>query len=309
MTLDEALNILKVAKGCSKAELENAYNTARMETAREVAAAPTPALKERYQRKLRDLDSAFTAATPASVANLPKNASGSSAGPSIEPTADAPKPEAPKPAVPVAAATPPANPSKVNSSKGLAVASVGIAIVLAAFTIIYLSSGKGEDSGGSASGGLSTTPKVKPTAGPSALKTLAVTTERQQYKSGEDVVCMVDIPFDGYLRIYSIDVNGTRTQIFPNGFESNGAVRAGSKVRVPSNSEYSLKLELPEGSEGGNEKIVAVLSPTNFEGGAAPDPSNPFPSIEVSTDLKTRGLTPHAAGGAANGTGSYRVTP
>lgn len=311
MTLEEALATLKVTKGCSKAELENAYQTAREETAREVAAAPTPALKDRYQRKLRDLDSALTVATPASVANFPKNTSGSSAGPSVQPSAHEPKPETPWPVASTGSSISLTRPSGANISKGLKVAGVGVAIVLAAIMIVHLSSGKGANASTSSSGNTPAVvaPLSTPSSKPGQTKTLAVTTERQQYKNGEDVVCMVDIPFDGYLRIYSIDVNGARTQIFPNGFESNGSVRAGSKVRVPSNSEYSLKLELPEDSKGGDEKVVAVLSPTNFEGGALPDANNPFPSVEATTDIKTRGLTPHAAGGAANGTGSYRVSP
>ena len=144
---------------------------------------------------------------------------------------------------------------------------------------------------------------------PAGAKNLTVTTERATYKNGEDVTCVVDIPFDGHLRMYSIDVNGQKVQIFPNGYETNGAVRAGTRVRIPGNNEYTLKLDLPPDSKGGEEKVVAVLSPSQFEGGVGPDADNPFPSIEASTDLKTRGLSPKAVGNAASGTGSYRVSP
>ena len=157
------------------------------------------------------------------------------------------------------------------------------------------------------------TPAVSPSSSlavvASQSKPLKVTTERQDYQNGEDVVCLVDIPFEGHLRVYSIDVKGEKTQIFPNGFETNGAVRAGTHVRIPGNSEYTLKLGLPSDSKGGDETVVAVLSPTPFEGRSDINADNPFPTVETTTNLKTRGLSAQAVGNTANGVGTYRVSP
>jgi hypothetical protein len=315
MTVDESLAVLRANLGYSPEEREHAYAVAREGILLEISTAPTPALKARYQRKLSELEAANAAAKTVSGANLPKTVSGST-NPSPEPAAAAPAviPESlPSPHViaphvdPLPTAS---HPVETTRRKRLIVVGAGVLALLIILALVNLT------------GSNPAKPQVKnvpATGSPSGRddigsvdsqpKTLAVTTERQNYQNGEDVVCLVDIPFDGYLRVYSIDVVGEKTQIFPNGFEPNGKVLSGTHVRIPGNSEYTLKLGLPAGSNGGDESVVAVLSPTPFEDGSAPNANTPFPSVEASTNLKTRGLSAQAVGNTANGAGSYRVSP
>lgn len=303
MTVEESLALLKLAPGCSHAEIEQAYQVASDDLSREIESAPTPALKERYRRKLQDLDTARSTIKPQSATNLPKVAASSHAPAHSSPGGTIQSTQRDSSG---AASVPPAN----SGGKKTLILAAGLALLSVGIGTAFLSKGKQPDSPRNAATEAGKAPAaVAPSASsPANSKVLAVTTERQEYHNGEDVVCLVDIPFDGHLRVYSIDVTGRKIQIFPNGFEPDGAVRGGTKVRIPGQSSYTLKLDLPPGTKKGDEKVVAVLSPTKFQTGSSPDSSNPFPIVETTSDLKTRGLSLQAAGDAATGTGSYRVT-
>ena len=312
MTVDESLAMFKAQHGFSPAEREQAYTVTREEILHEIAAAPTPALKARYQRKLSDLEAAYTVTKGVSVANLPKTVSGSPSS-SPEPSADTSKVlTVTLPPPPVEMPTEAGHIVDANPREGLIKVGIGALVLLficglALFIASKYAKEQTLETPAANTLAVADTGTIASVA--SQPKTLIVTTERQDYQNGEDVVCLVDIPFDGHLRVYSIDVKGVKTQIFPNGFEPNGTVRAGSRIRIPGTPEYTLKLGLPSDSKGGDESVVAVLSPTPFEDGSVPNANTPFPSVEASTNLKTRGLSAQAVGNTANGVGSYRVSP
>lgn len=312
MNVDESLAVLKADLGCSSEEREQAYTSAREGILLEISTAPTPALKARYQRKLNEVEAAYAMTKSVSNVNLPKTISGS-VNPLSEPHSGFSTVNPARLPPPTVEMLPDAGDlAEAGPRHRLIRLGIGALALLFIFGSVLLIVCNGVKTK-SADTHTAKTPSVPAPASISSVvsqpKTLAVTTERQDYQNGEDVVCLVDIPFDGHLRVYSVDVRGAKNQIFPNGFETNGEVRAGMRVRIPGSSDYTLKLGLPPGSKGGDETVVAVLSPTPFEGVPQPSTGNPFPAIETSINLKTRGLSPQSLGNTANGTGVYRVRP
>ena len=61
MTDDESLTVLKAKSGFTPAERQRALTEVREGILLEIAAAPTPGLKARYQRKLNDIEAAYAA--------------------------------------------------------------------------------------------------------------------------------------------------------------------------------------------------------------------------------------------------------
>lgn len=172
----------------------------------------------------------------------------------------------------------------------------------------------------SPSGGVGTGSGASPVDGaPSSTVNLSVTTPtpvkvttaKPLYHAGEAVVCSVEIPYDGHLRLYNVDAQGNRSRIFPNFFEKNDRVQKGQIVKIPGNDSYDLKLELPAGLTKGTESVHAVMSPTPFtndDNQASLNEKTPFQSLGTGSvsEFKTRGLTPQQK--SDSGSVSYEVT-
>jgi len=137
-----------------------------------------------------------------------------------------------------------------------------------------------------------------------------VTTDKPAYRNGDAVVCTIVPPFDGYLRVYSIDARQNRVRIFPNHFEKNDQVRGGQAVQVPGIDSYDLTLQLPPGATNGSELVQAVVSPLPFhDEPPGNDPKNPYQDLGAGnpSELPTRGLQPKQK--ASVGETIYIVNP
>lgn len=141
---------------------------------------------------------------------------------------------------------------------------------------------------------------------------LSLMTDKSSYRSGEAVKLTLQIPMDGYLRVYSVDASGEVTQFFPNRFETDDRVNAGAKVQLPGNNAYDLTLELPQGVTHGKEIIQAVLSSEEFLPDTTPFANNVgFRTLgRVSPrELLTRRLKAAAKNKSLSVSVTYEVNP
>jgi pyruvate/2-oxoglutarate dehydrogenase complex dihydrolipoamide acyltransferase (E2) component len=160
--------------------------------------------------------------------------------------------------------------------------------------------------------------EIDPSSGSSESTTktnttaLSLSTDKPAYRNGEKMRCTLRVPVDGHLRLYSIDVNGDGTQIFPNRFEPDDRVRAGSTVHVPGNQAYDFTVERPEGLTRGTEALHAVLSADSFEADDAPLPEGEnFRSVGRATpeQLRLRGVRVTAKPQTWTATVNYEIAP
>lgn len=166
--------------------------------------------------------------------------------------------------------------------------------------------------GDSSTGGGSTGNSSDPFGG--IVEGLDVTTDRTSYRDGEAVVVQVRIPRDGFLRVYSVDAEGSIAQVFPNDYEPENRVRGGEVRSIPGDGAqkpYRLKLSLPESLKSGQERVYAVFSDTqftdeqlrDFENGSFPDHGKIGSGFSFS-----KGLSPEAVATAVAGVSSYEVS-
>lgn len=80
------------------------------------------------------------------------------------------------------------------------------------------------------------------------------------YAEGEDLVVMMGVNKDAYIKIYHIDVNGSTQLIYPNRFDPGRKLAAGSVVRIPGPGYgFTFRLGKPFGTEF--IKVVASTVP------------------------------------------------
>ena len=90
---------------------------------------------------------------------------------------------------------------------------------------------------------------------------LAVELNKPAFVKDEQLVVTVQPAKDCFLRLYLINADIKTQQIFPNDFQKDNLIKAGQKVRVPSEQAgFQFTMEGP----WGNETIVAVASSEQF---------------------------------------------
>jgi hypothetical protein len=111
-----------------------------------------------------------------------------------------------------------------------------------------------------AGGGKTAPPLAAPAAtaaADSARMPLALWTDHVRYKSGAILSVYATAAADCYLTLVSIEPGGGATVLFPNDFEQDNLLRAGSTLRVPPlNAEYQLRLR-----DRGTETFAATCDP------------------------------------------------
>ena len=71
-----------------------------------------------------------------------------------------------------------------------------------------------------------------------------------RYRHGETLTLTVDVTEDAYIWVFDTGTSGKVHQIFPNRYESDNFVRAGSAIAIPSDgSDYQLLVSRPKGAE------------------------------------------------------------
>jgi hypothetical protein len=70
------------------------------------------------------------------------------------------------------------------------------------------------------------------------------------YREGENLIVLVTVNEDAWIKVYHVDVNGQVQLIWPNRFESGRRIQAGQLVRIPgSDSPFAFKMTPPFGTE------------------------------------------------------------
>jgi len=80
------------------------------------------------------------------------------------------------------------------------------------------------------------------------------------YREGEDLVVLVTVNEDAWVKVYHIDVDGAVQLIWPNRFGGGGKIGAGEAVRIPgSGAPFAFRMTPPFGTEF--IKVVASTRP------------------------------------------------
>lgn len=127
---------------------------------------------------------------------------------------------------------------------------------------------------------------VSPGSEAGALK-VSVSTERGPgavYREGENMVVLLTVNKDAWVKVYHIDVNGTVQLIWPNRFDVGHELRAGETVHIPGSGDpFAFKMTAPFGTE-----FIKVIASTQ------PFVSNEEDFASLGADTRgviTRGLT------------------
>jgi hypothetical protein len=136
-------------------------------------------------------------------------------------------------------------------------------------------------------------------AGPGQVLKLSLATERGAgavYREGEDLVALLGLDRDAWVRVYHIDVEGKVSLIWPNRFGGgDGFLRAGTTLSIPGPGDpFSFRMTPPYGTEF----LKAVASTLPFVASEAD-----FTTLAVGSgaarEVITRGLS--IVGGAPAG--------
>lgn len=134
------------------------------------------------------------------------------------------------------------------------------ALVLAAATIAPAQTGSTAKILPQPPTGGSTNVDVRPPAGYCNIE-VSTWTDRQNYQEGTDVAIFARASADCWVYVYSTDAQGVTHQLFPNGYDSNNFVRAGTTTRLPSN-RYRL---VASGAGWDTIQVIAVSGGTGWQ--------------------------------------------
>lgn len=109
------------------------------------------------------------------------------------------------------------------------------------------------------------------------------------YKSGDKMEVSVKASKDCNVVIYDFDGKGTLTQIFPNEYQKECAVKAGETVTIGgSNSNFDFEVSLAEGTKNQQERLFIFAYPTKDEApvsvAMAKVPDSPFRSAQMTME-------------------------
>ena len=98
---------------------------------------------------------------------------------------------------------------------------------------------------------LTPTPSSNPSsAGSGFAVEAAVDRPNARYGHGDELVLTVEVTEDAYVWVFDTGTSGKVHLVFPNNYESNNFVRAGSPVNIPpQGAEYELLVSHPTGLE------------------------------------------------------------
>ena len=92
---------------------------------------------------------------------------------------------------------------------------------------------------------------------------VSVSTERGEgavYRQGEDMVVLVTVSKEAWIKVYHIDVDGKIQLILPNRFSPGAAIEPGRIVRIPGSGDpFAFKMTPPYGTEF--IKVIASTRP------------------------------------------------
>jgi len=110
-------------------------------------------------------------------------------------------------------------------------------------------------------------------------RSLKITPTKPTYSEGEQILLEIQIPFEGYLQIFSFDPAGKITRLFPNAYHPENRVMSMPNHVIPQPSmDFSLRASEPLGKS----RILAILSPhpSNLMSASKGSLSNGFVSFQ-----------------------------
>ena len=142
---------------------------------------------------------------------------------------------------------------------------------------------------------------------------LKISCDKSSYQDGDTMQMTVEVPKDGYLRVYGVNANGDTTVLFPNKFAQEDKVTTGALTLPGQDAKYDFKLSLDAGQSQVTESIHAVFSPEPFTDsgtGAIKFGQATFQTVGVTTakERSTRGLKPTAKTTSADAELKYDLT-
>jgi hypothetical protein len=154
-------------------------------------------------------------------------------------------------------------------------------------------------------------PAVPPAVSTPAVSTpaveksaLQVSSDKRVYAHGDVMKVTIEVPADGFLRLYGVSADGTTAMLFPNKWAKDDKVSKGRLVLPAEDAPYDFMLTLDEGQTKVTESVHAVFSPQPFTDSGAGTirfGSSQFEALGVTTAAQrsTRGLKPTARTTAA----------
>ena len=148
----------------------------------------------------------------------------------------------------------------------------------------------------------SDTLQAQPVAGsPSAVEkaSLQVSSDKREYAHGDVMQISVEVPQDGFLRLYGVSADGSTSLLFPNKWVRDDKVAKGKIVLPGADAVYDFMLALNEGQTKVTESVHAVFSSTPFADSGKDGikfGSATFEGLGTTNNAQrsTRGLTPTA---------------
>lgn len=84
------------------------------------------------------------------------------------------------------------------------------------------------------------------------------------YKVGESLEVTVSSDRDCFIRVVQFGADGSTTQLLPNAFQKDNAIKAGGSIKLPDESKSTKSYGLFTSEPAGQEKIVVFVSKKQF---------------------------------------------
>jgi hypothetical protein len=135
----------------------------------------------------------------------------------------------------------------------------------------------------------------------------------QHYKTGERMEINVSSDRDCNVVIFDFDGKGTLTQLFPNQYQPNGALKSGETVTVGGQaSPFDYTANLVDGQQRSEEKLFVYAYPTDKETplsvAMSPVQSTPFRSSKL-TPAEYKKMVAHAPTFFQSQDRNIKITP
>jgi len=145
-----------------------------------------------------------------------------------------------------------------------------------------------------------------------AKSELKVVSDKQTYTHGDVMTVTVEVPQDGYLRIYGVSADGSTVLLFPNKWVQDDKVSKGSLNLPAKDAAYDFMLVLDEGQTHVTESVHAVFSYVPFTDsgkGKIEFGNAKFEGVGITNaeQRTTRGLVPTAKVSASSVEAKYEL--
>jgi predicted small secreted protein len=142
-------------------------------------------------------------------------------------------------------------------------------------------------------------------------KGLKISSDKDSYQHGDAMKIKVEVPADGYIVVYGVNVDGSTVILIPNPWNRNNRVKAGTITFPEEGDRYHFPLTLDRGLTQVTEVVHVVFSTHQFDSSALVpgELTSKFVEIGVTTasERNTRGLVPTAKKRSSNAELKYNL--